>query len=164
MNAQTTRKQFIGTAAGMLPLTMRAASPSAVGWTVYGGDQAATHYSPLNQNNRENVSGLRPSWVHNAPPEAARYRGAVECTPLVVDGVMYIVGAALIVQALDASTGKLLWTHAPVSNGPQRRGAGTSRGLTYWKDGDRERIFAPGAEPHPVPERQDRQDRRDLRR
>ena len=63
-------------------------------------------------------------------------------SPLVVDGVMYIAGAALIVQALDAATGKLLWTHAPVSNGPQRHGAGTSRGVTYWKDGDRERIFA----------------------
>ncbi|HEV3200486.1 MAG TPA: pyrroloquinoline quinone-dependent dehydrogenase [Bryobacteraceae bacterium] len=133
----------MGTAAGMLPLTMRAAAPATIGWTVYGGDQAATHYSPLNHINRENVSRLFPAWVHNAPPEAARYRGAVECTPLVVDGVMYIVGAALIVQALEADTGKLLWTHAPLGNGPQRRGAGTSRGLTYWKDGDRERIFAP---------------------
>jgi len=127
----------------MLPLTMGAAAPAAAGWTVYGGNQAATHYSPLNQINRENVSRLRPAWVHNAPPEAARYRGSVECTPLVVDGVMYIVGAALIVQALDAATGKLLWTHAPLSSGPQRSGAGTSRGVTYWKDGDRERIFAP---------------------
>jgi quinoprotein glucose dehydrogenase len=127
----------------MLPLSMRCAVPASVGWTVYGGDQAATHYSPLNQINRDNVGRLRPAWVHSAPPEAARYRGAVECTPLVVDGVMYIVGAALIVQALDAATGKLLWTHAPLNNGPQRRGAGTSRGVTYWKDGDRERIFAP---------------------
>jgi quinoprotein glucose dehydrogenase len=143
MNPHATRRQFIGAAAGMLPLTMRAAAPAAVGWTVYGGNQAATHYSPLNQINRENVSRLRPAWVHNAPPEAARYRGSVECTPLVVDGVMYIVGAALIVQALDAATGKLLWTHAPLSSGPQRSGAGTSRGVTYWKDGDRERIFAP---------------------
>ena len=127
----------------MLPLTMRAAAPAAVGWTVYSGNQAATHYSPLNQINRENVVHLRPAWVHSAPPEAAGYRGSVECTPLVVDGVMYIVGAALIVQALEAATGKLLWTHAPLSNGPRRRGAGTSRGVTYWKDGDRERIFAP---------------------
>jgi quinoprotein glucose dehydrogenase len=127
----------------MLPLSTRCAVPASVGWTVYGGDQAATHYSPLNQINRDNVGRLRPAWVHSAPPEAARYRGAVECTPLVVDGVMYIVGAALIVQALDAATGKLLWTHAPLNNGPQRRGAGTSRGVTYWKDGDRERIFAP---------------------
>jgi quinoprotein glucose dehydrogenase len=133
----------MGAAAGLLPLTMRAAAPVDTGWTVYGGNQAATHYSPLNQITRENVPGLRPAWVHNAPPEAAGYRGSVECTPLVVDGVMYIVGAALIVQALEAATGKLLWTHAPLSNGPRRRGAGTSRGVTYWKDGDRERIFAP---------------------
>ena len=145
MNIKTTRRHFIGTTAGILPLTLGAAAPVSVGWPVYGGDQAATHYSPLNQINRENVARLRPAWVHNAPPEAARYRGAVECTPLVVDGVMYIVGAALIVQALDAATGKLLWTHMPQStgSGTQRRGAGISRGVTYWKDAGRERIFAP---------------------
>src|SRR6202051_2818223 len=143
MKPHATRRQFMGAAAGLLPLASRAAAPASVGWTVYGGNQAATHYSALNQINRENVSRLRPAWVHNAPPEAARYRGSVECTPLVVDGVMYIVGAALIVEALDAATGKLLWTHAPLSNGPPRRGAGTSRGVTYWKEGDRERIFAP---------------------
>ena len=74
MKPDATRRQFIGAAAGMLPLTMRGA-PGAVGWTVYGGNQAATHYSPLNQINRDNVSRLRPAWVHNAPPEAARYRG-----------------------------------------------------------------------------------------
>jgi quinoprotein glucose dehydrogenase len=143
MQSRINRRQFLGTAVGMLPLSGRCAVPAWVGWTVYGGDQAATHYSPLNQINRDNVGRLRPAWVHSAPPEVARYRGAVECTPLVVDGVMYIVGAALIVQALDAATGRLLWTHAPLNNGPQRRGAGTSRGVTYWKDGDRERIFAP---------------------
>ena len=90
--------------------------------TVYGGGQGTTHYSPLDQINRNNVSELRPAWVHHAPQEAARYRGSVECTPLIVDGVMYIVGAALIVEALDAATGRLLWTHAPASSGPQRRG------------------------------------------
>ena len=84
----------MGTAAGMLPLTVPGAAPTTIGWTVCGGDQAATHYSPLNQINRENVSRLRPAWVHNAPPGTARYRGSVECTPLMVDGVMYIVGAA----------------------------------------------------------------------
>jgi quinoprotein glucose dehydrogenase len=141
----TTRRQFLEVSAGasLLPFAAHGAAARSVGWAVYGGDQGATHYSPLSQINRDNVSHLRPAWVHEAPPEAAGYRGSVECTPLVVDGVMYIVGASLIVQALEAATGKLMWTHVPLSNAPRRRGAGVSRGVTYWKDGDHERIFAP---------------------
>src|SRR5689334_9539297 len=130
MRRLTTRRQFLAATAGasMLPSTAVGAPARSVGWTVYGGDQGATHYSPLSQINRDNVSRLRPAWVHKAPPEAAGYRGSVECTPLVVDGVMYIVGAGLIVQALEAATGKLLWTHVPLSSGSRRRGAGVSRG------------------------------------
>jgi quinoprotein glucose dehydrogenase len=145
MNPNLDRRRFLESlAAGGLLRTAAHATPGpSTGWTVYGGDQAATHYSPLTQINRDNVSNLKAAWVLKAPPEASRYRGAIECTPLVNDGVMYIVGAGLIVQALDAMTGKLLWTYSPLNNGPQRRGAGTSRGVTYWKDGDRERIFAP---------------------
>jgi quinoprotein glucose dehydrogenase len=138
------RRQFVKTiAAGALPRAISAEPAKSTGWNVYGGDQEATHYSPLSQINRDNVSKLRVAWVHHAPPEAARYRGSVECTPLVVDGVMYIVGAGLVVEALDAATSKLLWTHVPSIGSGQRRVQGVSRGLTYWKQGDRERIFAP---------------------
>src|SRR5690349_1442683 len=119
MTIHRSRRNFLAAvaAAGLGPRRARAAASAAAGWTVYGGDQAATHYSPLAQINRENVSQLRPAWVHEAPPEAAGYRGSVECTPLVVDDVMYVVGAALIVQALDAHTGKLLWTYLPPGSG-----------------------------------------------
>jgi quinoprotein glucose dehydrogenase len=138
------RRQFVQTiAAGMAPFEVSVAPARSTGWTIYGGDQEATHYSLLSQITRDNVSKLQVAWVHHAPPEAARYRGSVECTPLIVDGVMYIIGAGLVVEALDAASGKLLWTHAPLSGGSQRRAQGVSRGLTYWKDGERERIFVP---------------------
>src|SRR5271170_4152767 len=138
------RRQFAQTlAAGMLPLETTATPALSAGWTIYGGDQEATHYSPLSQITSANVSKLQVAWVHHAPPQAGRYRGSVECTPLIVDGVMYIIGAGLVIEALDAATGKLLWTHAPSSGGSRRRIRGVSRGLTYWKDGERERIFAP---------------------
>jgi quinoprotein glucose dehydrogenase len=144
MNHPINRRQFVQTAAaGLAPFGAPAAPAKSTGWTIYGGDQEATHYSPLGQITPDNVSKLQVAWVFHGPPEAARYRGSVECTPLIVDGVMYIIGAGLVIQALDAATGKLLWTHAPLSGGSQRRAQGVSCGLTYWKDGERERIFAP---------------------
>src|SRR5260370_41379284 len=87
MKNDPSRRQFLGSiAAVLLAEEMRAATTVAsVGWTVYGGDQEATHYSPLTQINRDKVSGLRPAWIHEALPDAGRYRGSVECTPLAVD-------------------------------------------------------------------------------
>ena len=56
---------------------------------------------------------------------------------------MYIVGSDLIVQVLNAATGKLLRTFAPLSANTNRRGFGVTRGVTYGKVGANERIYAP---------------------
>src|SRR5205823_2930085 len=90
-----------------------------------------------------NVGGLKAAWVHHSAAADSRYRGSVECTPLVVDGVMYVVGADLVVQAVDAAAGKLLWTFAPLAGATNRRGFGVARGVTYGKVGASERIYAP---------------------
>ncbi|MFN7924463.1 MAG: pyrroloquinoline quinone-dependent dehydrogenase [Bryobacteraceae bacterium] len=136
------RRDFLKSAvlAGVAPL---AAKTRSTGWRIYGGDQEATHYSPLDQIHAGNVSRLDVAWVHHSASESSRYRGSVECTPLVVGRTMYIVGADLLIQALDAATGKLLWTHAAVETRGGRRAAGTCRGVTYWTDGKQERIYAP---------------------
>jgi quinoprotein glucose dehydrogenase len=51
------------------------------------------------------VGELKAAWVHHSAAADSRYRGSVECTPLVVDGIMYIAGADLVVQAVNASNG-----------------------------------------------------------
>ena len=59
-------------------------------------------------------------------------------SPLVVDGTMYVLGPKNAIVALDAATGKQIWSH-PVDGRP------TDRGINYWesKDGtDRRLIFA----------------------
>jgi quinoprotein glucose dehydrogenase len=113
-------------------------------WRYYGGDQGATHYSPLKQITSANVARLEVAWVHHSAREGSRYRGSVECTPLVIDGVMYVVGADLIVDALDAATGKVKWTFTPPGAAASgRRASGVSRGASYWKDGKDERILVP---------------------
>ena len=67
----------------------------------------------------------------------------IECTPLVLDGVMYITTAQLQVRALNAATGEVLWNFDPFEGVRLRRSKGVSRGVTYWEDeeGKDRRIF-----------------------
>ncbi len=75
-------------------------------WLTHGRTYDEQRYSPLDQINDAQRRPARPRLV--ARP---RHRiAAVEATPIVVDGVLYTTGAWSIVYALDARTGKLLWT------------------------------------------------------
>src|SRR5689334_8314620 len=69
-------------------------------WLTYSGNYSAHRHSPLDQVDTTSVSRLRPLWVYQT--SAA---GAVETTPLVVDGVMYISEPPSNVTALDTRTG-----------------------------------------------------------
>ncbi len=79
-------------------------------WTVYGGDYENTRYSSLNQINKDNVKNLRVEWIHSLGSTHSQ-----ENTPLIIGGKMYVSTSAgpAYVFALDAKTGKLLWTHQP---------------------------------------------------
>ena len=77
-------------------------------WPTHGFDYAETRFSPLSQISADNVEKLGLAWSYNLGSE----RG-VEATPLVVDGVMYVTASWSIVHALDAKTGKKLWTYDP---------------------------------------------------
>ncbi|MGB1476841.1 MAG: PQQ-dependent dehydrogenase, methanol/ethanol family, partial [Marinobacter salsuginis] len=77
-------------------------------WPTHGFDYAETRFSPLSQISADNVENLGLAWSYNLGSE----RG-VEATPLVVDGVMYVTASWSIVHALDAKTGKKLWTYDP---------------------------------------------------
>ena len=62
-------------------------------------------YSPLTQINRQNVGQLRLAWSWAMQP------GNQQTTPLVHDGVMYLANPGSMVQALNATTGELLWEY-----------------------------------------------------
>jgi alcohol dehydrogenase (cytochrome c) len=74
-------------------------------WLMYSGDYRSHHYSSLNQITTDNVSGLRARWIYQM------HRQKVESTPIVVDGVMYLTRPPSDVIALDAATGRALWTY-----------------------------------------------------
>ena len=77
-------------------------------------------YSALKQITRSNVARLELAWSYLAPGP----RGRFAFNPLVVDGVMYVVGKDSAIVALDAATGKQIWTH-PVEGTSHRIAAST---------------------------------------
>ena len=74
-------------------------------WLTYSGDYRSHHYSSLNQITVDNVHRLRAKWIYQM------HRQKVETTPIVVDGIMYVTRPPSDVIALDAETGRALWTY-----------------------------------------------------
>src|SRR5882724_7160124 len=87
-----------------LTIQLLAQEPRATGaeWPSYGGSHAAWRYSGLNQINATNVRKLAPAWVF----QTGDYENGLQSTPIVLDGVLYLVTARSQVFALDAASGK----------------------------------------------------------
>ena len=68
---------------------------------------------------------------------------AWECTPLMVDGILYVSTSLSQVAAIDAATGKTLWVYDPETwkNGTPSNNGFVHRGVAYWADGDDQRIL-----------------------
>lgn len=89
-------------------------NPAPGDWLHWRHSQQSTGYSPLTQITRDNVAGLKADWSWSLQS------GTNEITPLVHDGVMFVLSAGRL-QALDAATGELLWQYArPNASGPVR--------------------------------------------
>ena len=139
---------FRGTVAGALGLLLAClvASPVVLAqggaqngeWRHYGGDEANTRYSPLDQINRDNFNDLELVWRMKTDNFGPTPEYNFESTPLMVDGVIYTTaGTRRAVVAADAGTGEYLWMHR-IDEG--ERGAATprrlsGRGLAYRDDG-----------------------------
>jgi quinoprotein glucose dehydrogenase len=113
----------------------RAAAPGD--WPNPGYDKAGTRYSPLDQINRENVAKLAVAWTYHTGDSSPGK--TIECTPLVVDGVMYVTTVTTKLVALDAATGKERWQFDPYAAGRTfnkiRASGGVNRGAAFWSDG-----------------------------
>jgi quinoprotein glucose dehydrogenase len=107
------------------------ASP-AEEWQEYLGGPERNHYSPLKQINAENAKNLQVAWTYSAPDT-----GQMQVNPIVVDGVLFGVTSAVRAFALDAATGKEIWRFGD----DKKHWASTSRGVSYWQEGDDKRIL-----------------------
>jgi PQQ-dependent dehydrogenase (methanol/ethanol family) len=90
-----------------------ALSSDARNWPMAPRDYANTRFSALDQINAGNVSRLKLAWAFSIGADRGQ-----EAAPLVIDGVMYVVGPydgprPNQVFALDAASGELKWSYAP---------------------------------------------------
>jgi quinoprotein glucose dehydrogenase len=114
-------------------------------WPHYGGDAGGSKYSALDQINKMNVKNLKVAWTFDSGELSAgkEYptRSAFEATPIVIDGVLYVTSPFAHLFALDSDTGKQLWDFDPKIDRTLRLNLFINRGVTYWQEGERKRIF-----------------------
>ena len=100
-------------------------------WPTFNGDYSGQRYSTLTQIAPTNVDQLTQQWVFKISDIGAQ-RGApvpvIKCTPLLVDGVLYIT-IPDHVWAIDARTGSPLWRYDWVDHGGHLVG---QRGVALW--------------------------------
>lgn len=101
-------------------------------WLLHGRTYAEQRFSPLGQINISNVGELGFAWSFDTQSS----RG-LEATPIVRDGVLYTSASWSVVHALDARTGKPLWSYDPkVPRAWGRKGCCdvVNRGVALWDD------------------------------
>jgi quinoprotein glucose dehydrogenase len=112
----------------------RAERPGAVEsreWRTYLGDSGFSHASALDQIDTDNVAGLEEVWRYDARGADEHGGTQMQCSPIVVKGILYCTTPRLHAFALDAATGRELWRFDP--------GVGSgvfpdiSRGVAYWE-------------------------------
>ena len=111
-------------------------------WMVWAAAGAcAADPGSLKQIDTTNVARIKVAWTYRTGDKLDRPRTQIQCTPLVVDGIMYATSPQLKVIALDAATGQLKWVHDPFEGADDDRPRGVSRGVAYWSSGKDRRIL-----------------------
>jgi quinohemoprotein ethanol dehydrogenase len=119
-------------AAAVTMARLLAADSEPGNWMAPGRDYGEQHFSPLKSIDASNVKQLGLAWSYDLD---TAHRGQ-ESTPLVIDGVMYVSSAWSKVFALDAKSGKALWTFDPKVPGRAAVNACcdvVNRGVAAWK-------------------------------
>ena len=103
------RTVLTGLACAMLVATASPALAQTGGeWPYYGGDQANTRYSTLDQINPGTVKNLRVAWMHSLGSLESQ-----QSSPLIVGDTLYVSTSTgpKYVFALDVRTGKQKWKY-----------------------------------------------------
>ncbi|HEY5667104.1 MAG TPA: PQQ-binding-like beta-propeller repeat protein, partial [Gammaproteobacteria bacterium] len=120
LNAQTTIADFVPVTDEMLQ------NPDPADWLMWRRTLDSWGYSPLDSIDKRNVDGLQLVWTRELHP------GEQEGTPLVYDGIMYFPNPNDITQAIDATTGDLIWEYrrgVPSDVGDYFPAAATNRNI-----------------------------------
>ena len=135
-----------------------------VDWPYHGADQGGTRYTSADQINRDNFDQLRVVWRYRPRDQqiyetaranrgqdrgrGSRRRGGFRLgfdnnrgTPVAINGVLYYGSPYNILSAIDGQSGEELWAFDPKSWQDRSSFLGNSRGVSYWADGEVERVF-----------------------
>ncbi|MFI5184200.1 MAG: PQQ-binding-like beta-propeller repeat protein [Vicinamibacteria bacterium] len=110
-------------------------------WPAHGGDSGHRQYSSLGQINAANASRLQVAWTYHTGDARPDNRSQIQCNPIVVGSALYATSAQIKAFALDAATGRLLWTFDPFAAGAEQSSLGVNRGVVYWESGADKRIL-----------------------
>ena len=125
-------------------------------WGSYASDAGSTKYTSLSEINGENFDKLEIAWAWTSIDGELDLEGMLgsdaddisfgrlQATPLMVEGVLYMITALNQVVALDATSGELLWSFDPQAylSGYSISPLGYHhRGVAYWSDGTESRIL-----------------------
>jgi alcohol dehydrogenase (cytochrome c) len=102
-------------------------NPDPSDWLMIRHDYKATYFSPLNQITAQNVNNLRLVWSWSMQDGASNGN---QPAPIVHNGVLYVNNAGMVLQALDAKTGDLIWENRYGSN----PNAPAMRGIAIYDD------------------------------
>jgi alcohol dehydrogenase (cytochrome c) len=99
-------------------------------WLTYWGDYSGIRHRALNQINSANAKDLRLDWIFQVP-----VGGRFETVPLIVDGVMFLTAPDGWAFALDARTGRQLWSyHYKIPENAQLVNGSINRGFAILGD------------------------------
>ena len=105
----------------LLTVTVSATLSAQREWRDYAGSPDSSRFVAATQLTRANVGQLQVAWSFS--------QGMSDFNPIVVRGVVYGRALGNSVVALDAATGKQLWTHPPIDGF-------NARGMNYWESRD----------------------------
>ena len=129
---------------------------SSKDWQYVNGNSWAWNYSPETKINKNNIQNIEVKWVFPLGSKSLAPSGlqAIPLTegssapPIVSDGVVYVTTNFLKTYAIDAKTGKEIWTHdynidlgdigrrLPIEISDPRVGGAHLHGFRYWAGGD----------------------------
>lgn len=103
-------------------------NPRADDWLSWRRTLDGKGETPLTQINKNNVNHLGLAWA------VAMNEGSAQITPLVRDGVMFLVQPGLTVQALTADSGNVIWQYKYPFPAPAQTLGGPMRNFALFKD------------------------------
>ncbi|KQP33577.1 pyrrolo-quinoline quinone [Methylobacterium sp. Leaf104] len=118
--------------AALLVACLPSASLAADDWPMFGRDHTNQHFSPLTGIDRANVKALRPAWIFQTG-----ITGYFQAEPVMVGGTLYVSTTQNHVAALDARSGRVLWTYThkarteKIFGPPSNRGVAVSDGKVF---------------------------------